>query len=120
MDTQQGRAPPEMRQAVQQPNKNTLRHHQEQTRYPPRPTKNLSSDTNKENKTKYMYAYPLKKNPGIHEYKPSLYLILVTGTSSIDTQYPPSIGGSSTREVANNEYPGTRCFTPGNPRDDNC
>ena len=56
-----------------------------------------------------------RKNPGTREYK--LFMTkLVTGTSS--TFKLASIWGSSTRELARNEYASTRCFTPGNPGDD--
>ena len=59
--------------------------------------------------------YPFLKELRGYSQVQTILSILVTGTSS--TFKRASIWGPSTREHASNEYPGTRCFTHGNPGD---
>ena len=62
-------------------------------------------------------VHPFSKKTG-YLREQTLLSILVTSTSS--TFKLAGILGSSTRELASNTYPGTRCFTPGNPGDGEC
>ena len=58
----------------------------------------------------------MRKLPGYSRLQ-TLFVNTITGASSAFVL--AGSRGPSTRELASNEYPGTRCFTPGNRGDSN-